>query len=214
MIERRGASLGRRRKVAAGRGVVPGRPRVLTPSVLRSGALAVALGALLLSGLAFARATENEGGGVGPNVVSGQVSGQASGPPAWGASDRVRWEPPFAGGGAFQGDGGAGHEPPGPPRFPDCPHPPSRSSLERALRQTVRTFVAYGRARYGYQYRSLTYSYSIMSADIVDDQATVTISYSGSVQERLTGDTIDVSGEASADYAWTACHWVNTGITY
>ena len=87
-------------------------------------------------------------------------------------------------------------------------------SLERAFRRTVRTFIAHGRARYGFLYRHLTYSYSITNLDIVNDSGTVGITYSGSVRERLTGHEIDASGDASASYTWMACHWVNTDIAY
>ena len=167
----------------------------------RVGQVAVLIAAiLLLSGsAAFARATEGS---------HEQVDPWSPVPHAWGAPDRGGWRLP---GDDDRGHGSGRH---GPPPFTGCPNPPSRASLERAFRRTVHTFIAHGRARYGYLYRHLTYDYSITNVDIMNDSATVDITYAGSVRERLTGHEIHASGDASADYAWTACHWVNTDISY
>jgi len=115
------------------------------------------------------------------------------------------------GGGAPAGAGAASERASGP----TCePGPPDLAALDEALAATVRRFVADAVATYGSVYRDLRYRTSVVDRRVQGERATVTIAYSGSVVEILTGRVVEASGEAEADFRWDGCRWRRTGLRY
>jgi hypothetical protein len=98
---------------------------------------------------------------------------------------------------------------------PACePGPPDLAALDAALEDTVRRFVADAVAAYGSVYRDLRYRTSVVERRVEGDRATLTVAYSGSVVEILTGRPVEASGEAEADFRWDGCRWRRTGLRY
>jgi len=98
---------------------------------------------------------------------------------------------------------------------PACePGPPDLAALDAALADTVRRFVADAVAAYGSVYRDLRYRTSVVERRVEGDRATLTVAYAGSVIEILTGQPVEASGEAEADFRWDGCRWRRTGLRY
>ena len=96
---------------------------------------------------------------------------------------------------------------------PDCGLEPDPGQLSRAVSDTVEGFLRDARASYGSLYRNLKYNYST-SRSVNGDSATVTVSYSGSVIERATGDRVSASGKAKISFRWNGCGWQRTSLEY
>lgn len=115
------------------------------------------------------------------------------------------------GGGGVAATGTAGERATGP----TCePRPPDLGALDAALAATVRRFVADAVATYGSVYRDLRYRTSVVDRRVEGERATLTVAYSGSVVEILTGRVVEASGEAEADFRWDGCRWRRTGLRY
>ncbi len=102
------------------------------------------------------------------------------------------------------------------PPSPACPAPtaPDPSGLGRAVSATVDSWLRSAQATYGSVYTDLSYSYRITDTQISGNSATVTVSYSGSVREILTGVRHQASGTASASFVWNGCGWSGGSVDY
>lgn len=97
-----------------------------------------------------------------------------------------------------------------------CPEPrePDSSLLREAVEDTVNSWLRSAQATYGSVYTDLSYSYSISGTSISGNNASVTVRYSGSVTEILTGQRHSASGTSSATFRWNGCGWGGTGVEY
>ena len=85
---------------------------------------------------------------------------------------------------------------------------PDLAALDAAVAATVRRFVADAVATYGSVYRDLRYRTSVVDRRVDGERATLTVAYSGSVVEILTGRVVE------ADFSWDGCRWRRTGLRY
>lgn len=95
-----------------------------------------------------------------------------------------------------------------------CEDSPDADAVRGAVHDTVDDWLRSAQATYGSVYRDLSYNYQIRNVSIRGSDATVTVSYSGSVVEILTGKSHRASGTATATFRWSGCRWANTGIDY
>lgn len=78
----------------------------------------------------------------------------------------------------------------------------------------VDDWILSARATYGSVYTDLSYRYSVKSVRLSGTTANVTVSYSGSVREILTGKRQSASGEARVRLEWTGCAWGGGSVEY
>lgn len=94
------------------------------------------------------------------------------------------------------------------------PSEPDASQLSGAVAGTVQDWLRSAQATFGSIYKDLRYSYRISSTKLDGLNAHVTVEYSGSVTEILTGERHSASGTASATYIWTGCRWGGGSVEY
>jgi hypothetical protein len=82
-----------------------------------------------------------------------------------------------------------------------------KAGLLAAFNGALATFIADAAASYGDQYQNLQYQLSSTSGTLEGEQGTVTTSYSGTVQEISTGETVSASGTIRATFSWDGCAW-------
>jgi len=66
----------------------------------------------------------------------------------------------------------------------------------------------------GSVYTDLRYSYSITGVQMSGNVGNVTVNYSGSVREILTGTRQSASGDARVRLEWTGCGWGGRSVEY
>lgn len=96
----------------------------------------------------------------------------------------------------------------------EAPKDPDRSQISAIIASTVDDFILSARATYGSAYTNLSYSYSISSVDITGNVAVVSVNYSGSVTEILTGTGHSASGIATVELTWNGCGWGGASVEY
>jgi hypothetical protein len=94
------------------------------------------------------------------------------------------------------------------------PRDPDPNLIATAVEHTVNEWLRSAQATFGSVYRDLSYSYRISSSTLTGAKAAVTVTYSGSVTEILTGAQHSATGTASATFSWNGCRWVGTGVEY
>lgn len=108
---------------------------------------------------------------------------------------------------------GAAHAESGAASACTTPTEPDRSLIGAAVKSTIDDWIASARATYGSVYADLRYSYTTSTSGS-GANATVAVSYRGSVREILTGVRHSASGTARATFRWNGCGWSNTGVEY
>ncbi|MFA5595165.1 MAG: hypothetical protein WDA15_07795 [Trueperaceae bacterium] len=83
-----------------------------------------------------------------------------------------------------------------------------------AVEHTVNERLRSAQVTFCSAYRDRSYSYISFSSTLTGAKLAVTVTYSGSVTEILTGAQHSATGTASATYSWNGCRWVGTGVEY
>jgi len=91
---------------------------------------------------------------------------------------------------------------------------PDRAQIPAVIEATVNDWILSARATYGSVYTDLRYSYSITRVQLDGNVANVTVNYSGSVREILTGNRQSASGDARVRLVWTGCGWGVGSVEY
>jgi cytoskeletal protein RodZ len=100
-----------------------------------------------------------------------------------------------------------------PPSTPETAETTSSCSsfdeagLLAAFDSALAVFIADATATYGDQYENLQYQLSGPSSVIEEAQGIVTTTYSGTVQDRVTGEAISAGGTIHATFSWDGCAW-------
>lgn len=99
---------------------------------------------------------------------------------------------------------------------PTCasPRDPDSGLLRAAVDRAVADWLTSAQATFGSVYKDLSYSYRISSTTISGVEAKVTVQYSGSVTEILTGERQSATGTAKATYVWNGCAWRDGQVEY
>lgn len=84
---------------------------------------------------------------------------------------------------------------------------PDVSLVPTTVNQVVADMIQSARATYGSVYTDLSYHYDIVGVDHQDQHAEVTVSFQGSVRERLSGERHSEAGLAGVALTWTGCGW-------
>jgi len=95
-----------------------------------------------------------------------------------------------------------------------APEDPDRARIPGVIEAIVNDWILSARATYGSVYTDLRYSYSITGVQMSGNVANVTVKYSGSVREILTGTRQSASGEAGVKLVWTWCGWGGRSVEY
>jgi hypothetical protein len=95
-----------------------------------------------------------------------------------------------------------------------APDGPDRAQIPAVIEATVNDWILSARATYGSVYTDLRYSYSITRVQLSGNVANVTVNYSGSVREILTGTRQSASGDARVRLVWTGCGWGVGSVEY
>lgn len=96
----------------------------------------------------------------------------------------------------------------------ETPTEPNREQIPGIIEDMVDDFILSARATYGSVYTGLSYGYNISSVRITGKTANVTVKYSGSVTEILTGTNHSASGTAKVQLYWTGCAWGGGSVEY
>ena len=96
----------------------------------------------------------------------------------------------------------------------ETPSEPNREQIPGVIDDMVDDFILSARATYGSVYTGLSYGYKIGSVRISGKTANVSVNYSGSVTEILTGTSHSASGTAKVQLTWTGCAWGGGSIDY
>jgi len=94
------------------------------------------------------------------------------------------------------------------------PDGPDRGQIPAVIEAIVNDWVLSARATYGSVYTDLKYRYAITRVQVDGNVASVTVNYSGSVREILTGTRQSASGEARVGLVWTGCGWGGGTVEY
>lgn len=121
-----------------------------------------------------------------------------------GASEPGEGDAGVSSGPSARGPGGARCE----------PGPPDPGALDAAVGAAVQSFVRDGVALYGNAYRDLRYRYAIERRDLVGDDATVDVRYSGSARAVVGGEVVQAAGVAQARFTWNGCTWRLRDLSY
>lgn len=95
-----------------------------------------------------------------------------------------------------------------------APGEPDGDLIPAVIDAMVDDWILSARATYGSVYRGLDYRYSIKGVRLSGNAANVTVAYSGSVEEILTGARHSASGEARVRLDWTGCGWRGGSVEY
>jgi len=95
-----------------------------------------------------------------------------------------------------------------------APEDPDRARIPGVIEAIVNDWILSARATYGSVYTDLHYSYSITGVQMSGNVANVTVNYSGSVREILTGTRQSASGDARVRLEWTGCGWGGRSVDY
>jgi len=95
-----------------------------------------------------------------------------------------------------------------------APTDPDPDQIPRVIEGIVDDFILSARATYGSVYTNLSYRYSIGGVSIEGKVANVSVKYSGSVTEILTGVDHSASGTAKVQLVWGGCAWGAGSIEY
>jgi len=94
------------------------------------------------------------------------------------------------------------------------PNGPDRGQIPAVIEAIVNDWILSARATYGSVYTDLKYRYAITGVQVNGNEANVTVSYSGSVREILTGTRQSASWEARVGLVWTGCGWGGGSVEY
>ncbi len=94
------------------------------------------------------------------------------------------------------------------------PAGPDRDQMPRVIEALVNDWILSARATYGSVYTDLSYRYTITGVQISGNVANVTVNYSGSVREILTGKRQSAAGDARVRLVWTGCGWGGGTVEY
>lgn len=102
------------------------------------------------------------------------------------------------------------------PASPSCTSPgaPDADLIPAVIGRIVDDWILSARATYGSVYTDLSYTYSLRRVLVSGNNADVTVAYSGSVTEILTGVRQKASGDAQVQLSWTGCGWGGAAVSY
>jgi len=95
-----------------------------------------------------------------------------------------------------------------------APGGPDRGQIPAAIEAIVNDWILSARATYGSVYTDLKYRYTITRVQVNGNVANVTVNYSGSVREILTGTRQSAAGDARVRLVWAGCGWGGGSVEY
>lgn len=105
---------------------------------------------------------------------------------------------------------------PSAPAAPACAAQaePDRDQIPGIIAEMVDDWILSALATYGSVYGNLSYEYSISGVRLTGKNAAVSVKYSGSVTEILTGTGHSASGTATVKLVWNGCSWGGGEVEY